>query len=139
MGIDDESTEGAGPVDVLLLLYEHEEGSRVDVRVRRSGYSDVLRLPLELKSYTPPNVQSQVINHDVGYVRIRSWTGGGLARQLRTILERFTDDNIARWIIDLRGDPGGVVDDAAISLFVADGVLYVADSEANRIRVLTLN
>ncbi len=123
VGIGDEATDDGGPVDVLLLLYENEEGSSVDVRVRRPGHSEALTLPLELTSYTPPNVQSQVIDHDVGYVRIRSWTGEGLAPQLRTILERFSDDGIDKWIIDLRGDPGGVVDDAAISLFVPDGVI----------------
>lgn len=134
VGINDEATADAGPVDVLLLLYEYEEGSSVDVRLRRPGYSDELTLPLELTSYTPPNIQSQVINHDVGYVRIRSWTGEGLARRLRTILERFSHDKIAKWIIDLRGDPGGVVDDAAISLFVPDGVIVRTLERGGRIR-----
>src|SRR5205823_3190238 len=42
--------------------------------------------------------------------------------QLRTAIGRFDKSKVKYWIIDLRGNPGGIPPADAISLFVADGV-----------------
>jgi carboxyl-terminal processing protease len=133
LSIDGEDLSGKGPLDAVLLIAEGEEGSTAELRVRRPGLISELTLNLKRVAYTPPNVESQVISGGIGYVRIREWTGPGLAKQMKTILTRFTKDGVKKWIVDLRGNPGGVIDDDAISLFVPDGIIVRARQRDGRI------
>jgi carboxyl-terminal processing protease len=121
--VDGEDAAEKGPIDVLIQIAEGDAADTVELRVRRPRAVEEIAIQLERTFYTPPNVQSSVLSGGIGYVRLREWTGAGMANQLRTILTRFNKDKIAKWVIDLRGNPGGIIDDDTLSLFVRDGVI----------------
>jgi hypothetical protein len=60
------------------------------------------------------SVRSEVLNNSVGYVRITSFseqTGSGLQNALAKIKEK-TGDKLVGLVLDLRNDPGGLLDQA---------------------------
>jgi carboxyl-terminal processing protease len=56
-------------------------------------------------------------------VRVRNFIDGGVSESLRSTLLSLDAQGATSWIIDLRGNPGGRLDPAAISLWVKDGVI----------------
>lgn len=125
VSIDGEDTTGKAPLDVLILLDGGEEGSNADIRVRRPGVSGAVSVTLNRSAYTPANLQTQVRPDGIGYIRIHEWSTR-VTKQLRDAIARFDKGNVKKWIIDLRGNPGGVAGADAISLFVPDGVIVRA-------------
>ena len=122
LSIDGEDTTSMSPLDVLILLDGHEEGSNVDIRLQRPGQADPLTVTLNLAAYTPQNLQARVLDGGIGYVRVHDWLDLRLTSQLRTAFARFDKSNVKKWVIDLRGNPGGIVTADPISLFLPDGV-----------------
>jgi carboxyl-terminal processing protease len=100
-----------------------DEGTVVDVSLRRPGADDPVEATIRRERVVPPNIESRVIDATVGYVRIRHFTDLGVKEDLQRALEAFDTQGVASWIIDLRGNPGGRLDTPAISLFVRDGVV----------------
>src|SRR5438105_356979 len=122
LSIDGEDTTSMSPLGVLILLDGHEEGDNVDIRLHRPGQFEPVTVTLNLAEYSPQNLQAKVLDGGIGYVRIHDWMDRNLTRQLVTAFSRFDNSKVKRWILDLRGNPGGIITPAAISLFVPDGV-----------------
>src|SRR5205823_1543329 len=100
----------------------HEEGDNVDIRLHRPGQFEPVTVTLNLAAYAPQNLQTKVLDGGIGYIRIHDWLDRNITRQLITALARFNDSKVKKWVIDLRGNPGGFISADVISLFVADGV-----------------
>jgi carboxyl-terminal processing protease len=104
-----------------LDLINGDEGTTVQLQLRRSGAASLIDVTLTRRRVNPPNVDFRVINSTIGYVRIRNFVDSGVHQDLRAVLEDFERRGITGWIIDLRGNPGGRLDPEAISLFIKDG------------------
>jgi carboxyl-terminal processing protease len=122
VAIDGADSTGFGPAAALEVI-NGDEGTVVDVSLRRPGADDPVEATIRRERVVPPNIESRVIDATVGYVRIRHFTDLGVKEDLQRALEAFDTQGVASWIIDLRGNPGGRLDTPAISLFVRDGVV----------------
>lgn len=125
VSIDDEDASKFTPVQALRLLAGRDH-TEVHVSVRRGGANAPLALTLTRTRVVPPNLTTRIIadaHGNIGYVRVRAWIEGGIAKQLRDALTRFESGSVRRWIIDLRGNGGGFPDEDASSLFVKDGII----------------
>jgi carboxyl-terminal processing protease len=120
----DTSSMAAGPAFDLI---NGEEGTSVTLTLRRPGQSAPMVLTMMRERVVPQNIETRVINagtpEAIGYVRIREFIAGGVAQPLRDALTRFEAQDVTKWIIDIRGNPGGFLDDDAASLFIKDGVI----------------
>tara|TARA_B100001121_G_C18656149_1_gene606532 strand:- start:492 stop:1631 length:1140 start_codon:yes stop_codon:yes gene_type:complete len=87
-------------------------GSEIEITVRRIGLRkaltfNIIRDIIEIKS-----VKSKVIEDDVGYVRLTSFNDNS-SDQLKEIVKNFKNDkNISKYILDLRNNPGGLLNQA---------------------------
>ena len=91
-----------GPVDSKIVL-----------TVRR-GKQPPFDVTLQRAIIKIESVRSEVLNGNVGYVRITSFseqTGSGLQNALAKIKEK-TGDKLVGLVLDLRNDPGGLLDQA---------------------------
>ena len=120
--IDGGDASSLGPAGAYDLI-NGDERTTVRISLRRAGAAAPVELSIRRERVVPPNVESRVIDAAVGYVRIRHFTDGGVKGDLQKALEAFEAQGVTSWIIDLRGNPGGRLDTAAISLFVRDGVV----------------
>jgi carboxyl-terminal processing protease len=116
-------TSALGPAGAFDLI-NGGEGTPVTLRLRRPGQDALVDAAATRQRVTPQNVESRLIGTtNVGYVRIRNFVDGGVAAALKAGLDALDAQGATRWIIDLRGNPGGRLDSDAISLFVKDGVI----------------
>ncbi len=122
LSIDFEDATHMAPLDVLIALDGHEEGSSVNIRVQRPGAAEPITETLALSPYEPKNVLTKVLDGNIGYLRVHEWSTPRLARQIADALAKFDKAKVTRWVIDLRGNPGGIVSPDVISLFVTEGV-----------------
>ena len=87
-------------------------GSEIEITVRRIGTRkaltfNIIREIIEIKS-----VKSKVIENNIGYIRLTSFNDNS-SDQLGKIIKDFkSDKKINKYILDLRNNPGGLLNQA---------------------------
>ena len=71
-----------------------------------------------------PNLVSEVIEEDIGHIWYYAFQNGG-AQQLDKEIQKLIEDGAKGLILDMRYNPGGVVDDAVevCDLFLDEGII----------------
>ena len=117
---------GADQLDAAVNSVRGEPGTRVRLSVLREGQPldfDIVRSEVEL-----PSVAAQLLAPDYGYLRISSFTestADEFARELVRLQGRAHGNTLQGLVIDLRNNPGGVLD-AAVAVaddFLEQGVI----------------
>lgn len=102
-------------------------GTKVDIEVLRSGIDHPLSFSLIRKKIKLPSVLGTKLIDTVarvGYVRVRRFQQG-CYEELKEAVMRLKKEEITGLVLDLRGNPGGMLEEAlkVADLFVAEGVL----------------
>lgn len=110
--IDGHSTEGMNSSDASSLM-RGTAGTSVILTIQRAGLKDLLeftveRAVIELKSV---NYYGVVPGTDVGYVRLSRFAEE-TSHELRAAVKELNDRNVSSLIFDLRGNGGGLLDQA---------------------------
>ncbi len=105
------------------------EGTEVTLGVRDGKSGKTRRLTLTRAEVTLPNVSSRVEEVDgrkLGYVQLLSFSEGAHA-QLGRALRKVKKDGAKGIVLDLRHNPGGLLDEAVLtaSLFLPEGEVVV--------------
>jgi carboxyl-terminal processing protease len=105
-------------------------GSRVSLRVRRHGRN--LEFALVRRNFRLQPVHSR-LDGQVGIVRISAFSRGA-ASQTTAAVKRLTRRGATSLVLDLRGDPGGLLNEAVgvASLFLHSGSSIVSLAGAHR-------
>jgi len=112
------------------MLLRGKEGSQVRVSVFRYGLEDTLEFELTRKKLDLIHIPYAGLSENKNlYIRISDFESG-MTYQLRDILDTLykpNKDNLNGIILDLRGNPGGLLGEAVASanLFLEDGHLIV--------------
>ncbi len=106
------------------------EGTEVTLGVRDAGSGRVRRLRLTRAEVALPNVSGRVETVDgrkLGYVRMLSFSEGVHA-QLADAVRKVEREGAEGVVLDLRGNPGGLLDEAVLSasLFLPEGRVVVS-------------
>jgi carboxyl-terminal processing protease len=123
------------PLDGVTLkeggrLLSGEEGTTVRLRVRREGQElevDVSRAPLAPGAVQARMVEGAAYAHPLHFAE-------GTTESLRRELEAMLDDGARGIVLDLRGNPGGLAEEAyaTAGLFLEDGVVArIEDRDGN--------
>jgi len=112
--LDDESLQGLtleqavdkmhGPVDTTIKL-----------KIRREGLDKLLELTLTRETIHVRPVRYHVEGADVGYIRIREFNEqatNGVKKAIADLAKQIPADNLKGYILDLRNNPGGLLDQA---------------------------
>jgi len=120
--IEGESAEGYTTQDVSGRL-RGEPGSKVIVTLLRDD-SFTFDVTLTRAEIEIPTVKSTVINEDIGYLRIIDFTPFTKSR-VKESLTNFISGGIDKIIIDVRSNPGGLLDSvvSVADLFFSRGVI----------------
>ena len=112
------------------------EGSEVVVTVLRSATGVTEDLTLTRKAIEIPNVTSGMITDCIGKIYISQFTEDA-SQKFAEAYQKLTDQGMTKLIMDLRNNPGGLVDEAAkiANMFVEDGnvLVYTLDKSGNRV------
>ena len=87
-------------------------GSTVVVSIKRRGYDQLIDLEVERDEITIPTVLGAFMVDDaIGYVRLRDFSATS-SQELRAALEKLDELGMERLLLDLRGNPGGPLNQA---------------------------
>ena len=115
--IDGKSAEGMTVGDAVKLL-RGQPGSKVTVSVMRAGASDPKDFNLvreKIQVYTAKDINNRrefpLDDSKVGYVRLTQF-GEKTADELEDALQKLDKQGMKALVLDLRGNPGGLLDQA---------------------------
>jgi carboxyl-terminal processing protease len=121
-----------GPVD-----------SRVTIHVMRKGWDKPQQMTVTRALITIESVQSKLLSQGVGYVRLKNFQGnttrdlqaaiGDLGRQA---VEAGNPRGLKGLVLDLRGNPGGLLDQAiqVSDLFLSSGTIVATVGLSDKLR-----
>jgi carboxyl-terminal processing protease len=127
-----------GDVDAAVGRIKGPVGTTVKLGIRGPGRRRDRVLSLERAKIQVPPVVSRALSRDgrrIGYVRLIQFTRGA-GTDLRAAVDRLVRGGAGALVLDLRGDPGGLVDEAvgAASVFLPKGAPVVTTEGAHEQR-----
>lgn len=136
--IDDSPTKGLSLGDAVKKM-RGEPGSKIVLTVVREGATAPLTVPIERAIINVASVRGRMLEPGLGYVRISSFTTE-TSRSLDKIfkkLEKESEGKLKGVVLDLRNNPGGVLD-AAVKVSDAfldkGGIVSIKSRDANASR-----
>ena len=110
-------------------------GTSVTISVRRENYDDPLTFHLTRQEIQVSSVRYEILQPSYAYVRLSQFNEG-TADEVEFALEEMSDavqeqtgDMLAGLVIDLRNNPGGMLDSAVevSDLFLDEGIIVTAE------------
>lgn len=113
--------------DEVVGLIRGPIGTKVTLTIKR-GTKDPFKVTITRDRIVVPNVVKRMYPKGVGYVRLMGFNERS-ADELRAVLAELDKQGAKGFILDLRGNPGGLLRSAVdvASLFVKDGVIVRVD------------
>lgn len=98
--------------DEAVRLLRGPKGTAVEISIRRTGYSELIDLTVERDEITIATIQAAfLVDDDTGYVKLGDFSET-TDRDLGRALEMLREEGMQRLVLDLRGNPGGPLDQA---------------------------
>ncbi len=116
--VDGKDTSGMNISEVAALV-RGPENSVVELSILRNGKK--ITKKIKRKEIKIKNVKSSVLDNHIGYIQIISFMGGTTPNEFLEALE--TTKNTDSIIIDLRGNTGGLLENAVFiaNMFIPEG------------------
>ena len=124
--IEGKSTAGMSVDDAVQML-RGDPGTKVTFKVIREGESEPITFTITRDIIQIKTVRYQIINDDIGYIRITNFMEPTDSEVDKALSEFESNPNVKGVILDLRGNPGGLLSSAieVASDFLPEGSLIV--------------
>ncbi|HEY0331479.1 MAG TPA: S41 family peptidase [Rhodopseudomonas sp.] len=112
--LDDEAVQGL----TLNQAVEKMRGpvnTKIRLKIVRKGQDNPIDVTLVRDNIRVRSVRARVEGDDIGYIRITTFneqTTEGLKRELAALTTQIGNDKLKGWILDLRNNPGGLLEEA---------------------------
>lgn len=131
--VDGEDATGLQDENAIVNMIRGPEGTTVKIKVYRPSELrsldfDVLRQKITVQL----NIRSELLNDDIGYIRIISFMDDKIDKEFNQHLKKLQDSKIKGLVIDLRDNTGGYyhkVVAIADSLLPEGLIVYTEDRE----------
>lgn len=126
--VDGKSVKGV-PLDSVVGMIRGERGTTVVLTIKRKGEKKPLEFKLKREKIELKNVSSKMIDDDIGYIRLHTFDEN-TSKEVRDQTEKLINEGAKGLIIDLRNNPGGLLNEAVLvsSLFIQKGVIVSVKS-----------
>lgn len=108
--------------DISKLL-RGQANSKLDIVVKRYGTPDLIQVEMTREKITIDNVQYYgMVDDDIGYIKLSDFTTNA-GKEVKNALVELKDQGATKLILDLRGNPGGLLNEAVnvSNIFVSKG------------------
>jgi carboxyl-terminal processing protease len=127
VAVDGQPARGE-PLDKLVRKLRGAPGTKVQISLRRAGSEAPLTFDLVREQIKVASVVGKRLLSNILYLRLKQFQEG-THQELLTTLARLRDEAPAAFsgiLLDMRGNPGGLVDEAAeiSDEFLSSGVIY---------------
>jgi len=129
--VDDTLVQGMDIQDVVGLI-RGEKGTKVRLTVKREGVPDLLEFEIIRDVVESPTVEPEMKDHEskIGWIAIRQFNEKA-DQQFDKALTELESENLRGLILDLRGNPGGLLDVAVDigSRFIEKGDIVIIQNK----------
>jgi carboxyl-terminal processing protease len=118
----------------VVSMIKTEEGDTVKIQVIRDGEDDYLTFDVERADIEIPTVNAEMLDDNIGYIEITEFDTV-TEEQFIQAMEQLEEDGMEKLIIDLRNNPGGVLQTVCNMLkqILPKGlIVYTEDKDGNR-------
>jgi carboxyl-terminal processing protease len=112
--VDGESVKGL-PLDKVIEKMRGAVGTSIKLEIMRKSQTAPLNFTLTRQTIKVPTVRYEAQGDDVGYLRLtqfNSLAADELKKGISEISKKISADNLKGYILDLRNNPGGLLDQA---------------------------
>lgn len=129
--IDGKSTKGMSTMEAAQLL-RGKKGTKVTISILREGAQNLIKITLERDVIRIKSVKSKIFG-SIGYIRLTGFQEN-TTEDLKKVLNEFNEKNIKGLILDLRNNPGGLLNVAieVSELFLPPNKLIVYTQGRNK-------
>jgi carboxyl-terminal processing protease len=105
----------------------------VTLYIERKGVDGILKFELVRDVIRVTQVEHKLLDKGVGYVRVKQFSKG-IASDVADAMREMSAKGASSWILDLRGNPGGLLEEAVqlSDLFVDSGTIVTTVSGRDR-------
>ena len=125
--INKESTKGLSLSQTAAKLRGKKKGSTVEIKIKRIGIDEPVAFSLVRDEIIVSDIQfSGFVEPGIGLIKLNVFNRGA-EKQVHDAIEELLDQGVESLILDLRGNPGGLLDVAVSVLgnFVSRGEMVV--------------
>ena len=127
--INDEITRDMGLLDAVNKM-RGPKGTSVKITIMREGWNEPKEFTLVREIIKIKSVKYKVLEEGIGYIKLTQFQEQ-TASDLSKALSQLTSENVNSLVLDLRNDPGGLLNSAVdvTSQFLPPGklVVYIKD------------
>lgn len=127
VAVDGEDARVIG-VDKMIRKMRGAAGTRVRLSIHRDGQKDPLTFELVREIIKVASVTAKMLDLNIGYIRIKQFQERTHEDLLRAVVKLRQTGAIKGAILDLRSNPGGLVDEASevADELLTEGTIYTA-------------
>jgi carboxyl-terminal processing protease len=123
--VDDEAVQGL-PLDQAVAKMKGAPNTAVRLTIIRKGADKPINVSIKRENIRVRAVRHRIDGGDIGYIRIPSFdeqTTAGLRKAIAAIASEIPADKLTGYVVDLRNNPGGLLDQAVSvsSVFLGRG------------------
>jgi carboxyl-terminal processing protease len=125
--IEDEEIKEDVSTDEVVRKLRGPKGTQVTITIRRAGIDEPIRMTItraEIPTLAVP--YAFMLSPDTGYIFLRDFTHTS-SRELSAAISKLEKQGMKKLLLDLRGNPGGVLDQAVdvADIFLPKGAKVV--------------
>ncbi len=128
LAVNGSLTEEMDLSQVTDLIRSQEDS--FSMKVSREGAGE-LEFGLECDTVEPSYVEAELLEDQIGYIRITDFTGSAVG-QFREAIETLNEQGMEKLIIDLRDNPGGLLDSVKAMLddILPEGLIVYTENRS---------
>ncbi|RUQ32855.1 PDZ domain-containing protein [Peribacillus cavernae] len=129
LSVNGKSLQGMSSTEAVTHI-RGKKGTKVDLMISRGSGSDPIKVTIVRDTIPIETVYAEMLPDGIAKVQVTSFSEN-TEKELRTALEKMKQEGMKGLVLDLRGNPGGLLDQATkiASMFVPKGevILQVED------------
>ena len=136
--IDGESTTGMSVAEAIIKI-RGPKGTSVKIQLLHEGQTTPVEIEIVRDTLPLPSLNHRMMG-EIAYINITDFTES-TPDELDTAMRDLNDNNAKGIIIDLRGNPGGLLDSVVevASFFLHDGIVVQVRSNQGEIEIHNVN
>lgn len=130
--VDGWDTKGQN-LDVVVSRIRGKKGTTVELKIKRPGEKEFRTFKITREKINIPELESEIIDGRYGYLHVFNFNAG-IGEKVRTAVKDMKQKGVKGFILDLRNNPGGLLDEAVrlSSVFVNEGVIVSYQTKGDR-------